>query len=134
MFSEKGYGDLEKANDDEQSYSLYHIPLSNSDYSYCSVIGFKINSNVHFYDYGQIIPKNSSIDLYNKFKFKFDEKIEYVAILLEDVLDNIYEFIVEAQIIDDEKDKTIKILSHLETKKSDLITEKKGEIKYVRNV
>ena len=125
LFSEKGYGDLEKANDDEDSFSLYHIPLSNSDYSYCSVIGFKINEKVHFYDYGQVLPKNSSIDMFSRFEFKFDEKIEHVAILLEDMLDNIYEFVVETEIVENKKEKIIKILSGLKTKKSDLIFEKK---------
>ena len=125
LFSDKKKGTLVSSNKNKHSYELSYFLLANTDYSYCSVIGFRINDSFHLYDYGQVLPKNSNIALRSSFKFKFKQKIKYFAILIEDMLDNVYEFVVETNITGEKENKYIEIVSGLYTKKSDLTFEKK---------
>lgn len=125
LYSDKRKGTLVPAKKNSYSYELPYILLANTDYNYCSVIGFRINDDFHLYDYGQVLPKNSYLAMRSHFKFKFKKKINYVAILLEDMLDNVYEFVVEPKFSRDGKNKYIEIISSLYTKKSDLTFEKK---------
>lgn len=121
LTSNKERGTLKKANTNDISYSIPEIILNNSDYSYTTIWGFKINDDVHIYDYGQIFPKEKTLILKNDFCFKYDDDIKYVSLLLTDMLDNLYELVVEFEIINNGLNKTIEILSVLKTKRSNLV-------------
>ena len=117
LLSEKQDGTLKKATEKDESYSIPQIFITNSDYSYVTLRGFMINDDVHFYDYGQVLQKNSFMQLTSSFKFKYKKKIKYVSLILEDMLDNLYEMKVEFNISGETKDKTITILSVLKTER-----------------
>ena len=70
-----------------------------------------MNNDFHIYDYGQVLPKNESLSLLNNFRFKYEDTINYVAILMQDMLDNIYELEVNFSIIKKRKDNIIFINS-----------------------
>lgn len=120
LFSEKKNGTLKPATKNDESYTISQILIRNSDYSYVAVRGFMINDDVHFYDFGQVLSKDSFMQLTSHFKFKYKKKIKYVSLILEDMLDNLYEMEVEFNIDGDTKDKTITILSGLKTERVDL--------------
>lgn len=91
--SNKAQGDLRRAKGDSKNkYSMPQICLKNSDYSYASLIGFIINDKCHFYDIGQVLPKDTECLMNNDFEFEFDEQIETVSLIIQDMLDNLYEF------------------------------------------
>ncbi len=119
MFSETQNGSLESAKDGEKSYCLHYFGLANSDYSYCTVRGFVINRDYHFYDYGQVLAKNVKMNFRSDFKFKYNKEIKYVAILLQDMMDNYYELEVQFKLIGD-TNKTIQVLSSLKQKKASI--------------
>lgn len=121
MYSNRCRGDIEKvSNKKNKFYTLPIISISNSDYSHCTVIGFRVNGEHHIYDIGQVLPKNSLMRLYSDFKFKLKEDIKYVAILLMDMLENIYELEVNVEIDKYRKEHTIKVISGIEIKKTTL--------------
>ena len=117
LLSEKKNGTLKQATEKDESYSIPQMFITNSDYSYVTLRGFMINDDIHFYDYGQVLQKNSFMQLTSSFKFKYKKKIKYVSLILEDMLDNLYEMKVEFNIDGDTKDKTITILSVLKTER-----------------
>lgn len=125
LFSQRNIGTLERATVDEEAYILPQIVISNSDYSYSAIRGFRVNNDYHIYDYGQVVPKNKTICLENNFRFKYTDKIEYVAILLQDMLGNLYELGLNFELSEQSKNREIKILSGIETKKSTLLINKK---------
>lgn len=121
LFSEKNGGTLKKAGINNFSYCIRAIYLNNSDYSHAALWGFRINDDIHIYDIGQVIPKNAFVEMNSDYKFTYNSEIKYVALLLKDMLDNIYELEVNFEIQGSDKDKTIQILSGIETKKTDLV-------------
>ncbi|MBQ8451664.1 MAG: hypothetical protein IJ538_02685 [Clostridia bacterium] len=126
MFSHNNLGTLLRANKRDKSYSLPKIIISNSDYSYVVIRGFRINNDYHIFDYGQVLAKNSIVEMVSNFKFKYKNRINYISIIMQDILDNLYEIEVNYKIIGEGNCKKIKILSGIETKESDLII--KGRI------
>lgn len=121
LFSEKNVGTIKKANNGEDSFSLSDIYLSNADYSHCSIWGFRINDDVHIYDYGQVIPKNAFMHLISDYEFGYSDDIKYVSLLIKDILDNVYELELNFEIEGSGKHKSIEILSGIEIKKTDFI-------------
>lgn len=121
LFSEKNGGTLKQADKECTSYSLPDIYLSNADYSHCSVWGFRVNDDIHVYDYGQVIPKNCFMHLMSSYEFKFNDEIKYVSLLIKDMLDNVYELELNYSIDGTGKQKFIQILSGIEIKRTDLI-------------
>lgn len=107
-------------NKKNKFYTLPLISISNSDYSHCTVIGFRINDEYHIYDVGQVLPKNSLIRLNSDFKFELKDEVKYVAILLMDMLENIYELEIKSEIEKYRKENIIHIISGIEIKKTTL--------------
>ena len=91
LLSKQNKGTLKKSDNDSPCYNLHYILINNSDYSHVAIRGFVINKDYHLYDFGQVLPKNTTILLINDYKFKFKGKISYVAILIQDMMDNLYE-------------------------------------------
>lgn len=120
LHSKRNIGTLKNASEKGSAFILPQIIISNSDYSHVAIRGFRINNDYHIYDYGQILPKDKTLYLKNDFRFEYANKIEYMAILIQDMLDNIYELEVNFTISKPEKDKVIKINSGIETKKTTL--------------
>ena len=120
MRSEKRLGTLEVALSNEKAFAIHQILIANSDYSHVAVKGFKVNEYYHIFDIMQVLPKNTTFDLKCNFRFRFDDPIEHVSILLEDMMDNVYELEVEFEVIDGRLDVEIVILRGIETKMIDL--------------
>ncbi len=120
LHSKRTIGTLKNASKNEGAFILPQIIISNSDYSHVAIRGFRVNNDYHIYDYGQILTKNKTFYLQSDFRFEYKNKIEYVAILLQDMLDNIYELELNFSITKPEKDKIIKINSGIEIKRTTL--------------
>ena len=120
LHSKRSIGTLKNAAEEESAFTLPQIIISNSDYSHVAIRGFRVNNDYHIYDYGQILTKNKICYLKSDFRFEYKGRIEYVAILLQDMLDNIYELELNFTIIKPEKDKVITINSGIETKMTTL--------------
>ena len=118
LLSKKCTGTLKEAKDKNDAYIIHQILIHNSDYSYVSVRGFRINNDYHIYDIGQVLPKNTIIDLRSYFKFEYAEEIKYVALILEDMLDNLYEMELNFEIHKNKTEQVIQINSGIETKKT----------------
>ena len=54
------------------------------------------------------------------YSFRYDNTIEYVSLILQDMLNNVYELEVNFETYGNDKNKGIKILSGIEIKESDL--------------
>lgn len=91
LLSKQENGTLKKSDNDSLSFNLQNILINNSDYSYVTIRGFVINKDYHLYDFGQVLQKNATILLINDYKFEFKDEIRYVAILIQDMMDNLYE-------------------------------------------
>ena len=120
LLSKKCVGTLKEAKDKTDAYIIHQILIQNSDYSHVSVRGFRINEDYHIYDIGQVLPKNTIIDLRSYFKFEYTEEIKYVALILEDMLDNLYEMELNFEIHKNKTEQLIQINSGIETKKTTL--------------
>ena len=97
--SKKAQGTLKKASEKSKNkYSLRYINLENSDYSIVSLVGFMINDDCHFYDVGQILPKNTRYRMNSDFEFEYNKKIKTVSLIIQDMLHNLYEFETEFDI------------------------------------
>ena len=120
LYSKNEIGTLKQVTKDEKGYFLNHILLYNSDYSYVSLVGFKINDNYHIFDIGQVLEKSKYYDIESNFVFSYSKQIYYVALILRDMLDNIYELQVDFNIIQktSESDGVINIVSVLKTELS----------------
>ena len=88
--NEKNDG-LESASDEELAYTIPEISLFNSDMSNVVICGIKINNVVHLYDSPQIIHKDSYVILQEELRFKFNDDIEHISLLVKDILNNEYE-------------------------------------------
>ena len=115
MFSKQLNGSLEKALGNEKAFVLPEFVLSNSDYSHVAVKGFKINDDYHLFDIVQVLPKNTTVRLKNDFRFRFDEEIKHVSILLQDMMDYDYELEANFTITDGRLDVKIDIVSAIKT-------------------
>ena len=120
LLSKKCIGTLKEAKDKNAAYVLHQILINNSDYSHVSIRGFRINDDYHIYDIGQVLPKNTIIDLRSYFKFEYTREIKYVALILEDMLNNLYEMELNFEIQKHSTEQVIQINSGIETKKSTL--------------
>lgn len=121
LLSHNNRGSLKCANKRQTHFILPHIAITNSDYSHCVMIGFRINNDYHLYDIGQVLSKNSLMILRNDFIFSIKEdKIDYIALLIEDMLDNIYELELNFSIAKDKKENIIQIVSGIELKPTTL--------------
>lgn len=123
LISEQAQGTLVSAIENEPHFLVGQIIISNTDYSHVVIRGFRINDDYHVYDYGQVLPKNKKAYLNSHFRFKYAETIEYFALLLQDMLGNLYEFEVNISINEKNYGKTIKVNSGVEIKKSDWVLE-----------
>ncbi len=115
MFSNQVKGTLERALNNEKAFMMPEFVISNSDYSHVAVKGFKINDDYHLFDIVQVLPKNTTVRLKNNFRFRFDEPIEHVSIILQDMIDYDYELEVNFDIIDDRLDVHINVVSAIRT-------------------
>lgn len=121
LLSQNNRGSLTRANKRQKYFTLPQIAITNSDYSHCVIIGFRINNDYHLYDIGQVLSKNSLMILRNDFIFSIKEnKIDYMALLIEDMLDNIYELELNFSIAKDKKENIIQIVSGIELKPTTL--------------
>lgn len=120
LLSKKCIGTLKEAKDKNNACILHQILIHNSDYSHVSVRGFRINDDYHIYDIGQVLPKNTIIDLRSYFKFEYTREIKYVALILEDMLNNLYEMELNFEIYKHSTEHVIQINSGIEIKKSTL--------------
>ena len=120
LYSTKNRGTLSYNNKRSKYYTLPAIVISNADYSYSTLVGFRINNDYHLYDIGQVLKKNTLMILRNDFKFNYKEKINKVSLLIMDMLDNIYELELNVLIKKDGKNNCIEILSGIETDKTTL--------------
>ena len=121
LLSKRNIGSLKNAEANKVAFILPQIVISNSDYSHVVIRGFRINDEYHLYDHGQVLPKNKTFSLQNDFRFDYSNEIEYVAILLQDMLENLYELELNFSINKKDKNKTIIINSGIETKKTTLV-------------
>ena len=120
MYSERCRGSLKTANKNKKFYSLPLMSISNTDYSHCVVLGFRINNDYHIFDVGQVLQKESLMVLRNDFNFNYNDDINYVSILIKDMLDNIYELELNYSIDKSGKENMIKIISGIEIKPTTL--------------
>lgn len=120
LLSKRNIGSLKTAEANKVAFILPQIVISNSDYSHVAIRGFRINDEYHLYDHGQVLPKNKTFYLQNDFRFEYSNEIEYVAILLQDMLENLYELELNFSINKEDKNKTIIINSGIETRRTTL--------------
>ena len=120
LLSKRNIGTLKNAGPNNVAFILPQIVISNSDYSHVVIRGFRINDEYHLYDHGQVLPKNKTFYLQNDFRFEHSNEIEYVSLLLQDMLDNIYELELNFSINKKDKNKIITINSVIETRKTNL--------------
>ena len=120
LHSNNTKGTLKKVSGNKIAYTLPHILIDNSDYSHVVIRGFRVNDDFHLYDYGQVLPKDEAIYLKSDFRFEYTDEINYVSIILQDMLENLHELVLNFTIVKDGKDKVIKINSGIETKKTTL--------------
>lgn len=120
LYSYNKKGTLKKAHSNKTGYVLPQILIDNSDYSHVIVRGFRINDDFHIYDYGQVLPKDETLYLKSDFRFQYSKEINYVSIILQDMLENLYELVLNFTIVKDRKDNVIKINSGIEIKKTTL--------------
>ena len=120
LLSKRNIGSLKNAEANKVAFTLPQIVISNSDYSHVVIRGFRINDEYHLYDHGQVLPKNKIFYLKNDFRFDYSNEIEYVAILLQDMLENLYELELNFSINKEDKNKTIIINSGIETRRTTL--------------
>lgn len=120
LLSKRNIGSLKNAEADKVAFILPQIVVSNSDYSHVVLRGFRINDEYHLYDHGQVLPKNKAFNLHSDFRFEHSNKIEYIAMLLQDMLENIYELELNFSISKRGKNKIIIINSGIETRKTTL--------------
>lgn len=114
-------GTLKSSNESESSYLIRDIVLSNSDNSYVTIRGFKINEDYHIFDRGQILDKNTRVLIRTDYRFTYKRKIKDVSILIEDLLYNLYELPVEFHLTDEGKMTIIHFDSGYEIKKSNIV-------------
>ncbi len=119
LLSRQAKGTLKMSDSKHSAYFMPEIIINNSDYSHVVIKGFRINNDYHIYDIGQVLPKNSIIKLKNNFRFKYNDEINSVSIILQDMLDNIYELQVNYE-IEIGFDHKIEIISGLDIVKTDL--------------
>ena len=115
LYSDEQIGTLQEANN-ESCYWIHRILLSNTDCAHAMLIGFRINKDYHLFDLSYSLPKNTFIYFRSGYRFKYDDEIKYVALLVKDMLDNLYELEVKYTINNGE----IILIDGLNTKKSDL--------------
>lgn len=120
LISKQKLGTLKHASVKGKYYILPHVLINNSDYSYATMKGFVINNDFHLYDFGQVLPKNSIVHLMNDFTFKYNKKIKYVAILIQDMLDNLYELELNFKIKNYENRNEITVNSGIELRPTKL--------------
>lgn len=120
LLSKMNIGSLKNAEANKVAFTLPQVVISNSDYSHVVIRGFRINDEYHLYDHGQVLPKNKTFYLQNDFRFEYPKEIEYVALLLQDMLENIYELELNFSINKKDKNKTIIINSGIDTRKTTL--------------
>lgn len=120
LYSKNARGTLVWANKKNKYYSLPLIAISNADYSHCVIIGYRINNDYHIFDVGQVLPKDSLMILRNDFTFNYKENIQYISLLIKDMLDNIYELELNVSIIKYDKEDVFQIESGIEIKPTTL--------------
>ena len=122
LLSKQNKGTLKKSDNDSHCFNLHYILMNNSDYSHVTIRGFVINKDYHLYDFGQVLPKNATILLINDYKFEFKDKISYVAILIQDMMDNLYELEINFDLIRNKYNSiiTIKVNSGIELRPTSL--------------
>jgi len=114
------YGTLKEAKDKKGNYIFSPIYIVNSDYSYIAIRGFRINDDYHIYDIGQVINKNEEVILRDEYHFKYNKKINYVSLLIQDIQNNYYEMEVNYNISPFKEENYIEIISCIEIKESNL--------------
>lgn len=86
----KDFTDL-KATNKKENYTIFDsIYLANSDLSICDVYGLFINNYLIKFEFEEVLTKDCYSEFKLNFKFEFDENIEEVYIILEDILHNFY--------------------------------------------
>lgn len=84
--------EIKSANtNSEFNYQFAPIKIVNSDLSMCTIFGMIINKQYVFFEYSQVILKNSYLSFRIHWIFQLDNKIDSISLLLEDMLHNPYE-------------------------------------------
>lgn len=120
LYSNNNKGTLSPADKRNKYYAMPLIAISNADYSHSVIIGFRINDDYHIYDVGQVLPKDTLMVLRNDFEFNYQKEIQYVSLLIKDMLDNVYELELKIEIQRDKKENIIQIVSGIELKETTL--------------
>ena len=84
------FSDFKRADKTKERYELSPMFIANSDLSLCDVYGIMINEQLIKFQFERVLPKNSLSKLSFEYQFEFDEDIESVSIILEDVFHNAY--------------------------------------------
>lgn len=120
LFSQKRIGTIVYNKQSKKKYQFHRFYIKNSDFSYATLLGFKINEDYHFFDYGQLLDKNSFNQVISNYVFTYEGEIKYIALLFGDMLDHIYEFELDYIISDSNNIMGIVVKSGLEMKKSNI--------------
>ena len=108
---------IAKPKTDKNVYFIKTFYLANFDYSTCIYDGIIIDSNPLFFDFGIVLQKDQNYALQHNLKIKLLHKPKAVALLLTDVLDNMYQAEMEFEIIEIDHVFEIRIISMLEIKR-----------------
>lgn len=84
------FSDFNRADKTQKRYELSPIFIANSDVSVCDIYGLMINERLIKLEFERVLPKNSMSKLVFNYQFEYDEKIESIDIILEDVFHNAY--------------------------------------------
>lgn len=109
--------------DDKKKKNHYFIKqfyLYNTEVSYCSFKGFLINDEILSMEIGQVFAKNKLYRIYFNRKFAFDQPIQSVSLLLEDMLENFYSLELNFETEEQDNQTDIIIKSGIELKETNI--------------
>lgn len=105
---------VKRARDSKGKYRFDYILIGSSDISMCSFYGILINEKYLVkFEFEQIITKECRVCIEVDFCFAFDEKIESIDFVLEDMLANLY--LAETRFSFGESDKKGPTLIHFDS-------------------
>ena len=107
--------ELKKAKDGKSAYIIKTMYLANSDLAMCVYHGLVINGKELYFDHGQVLQRNANVQIHHDIRLSATERINSISLILYDMLDNKYYTDVEFEIIKNDNDNQIEIISSYDT-------------------
>ena len=102
---------MEPAKEEEPGYTFDYMYLANSDLAMCVYEGIIVNNHVFYFDNGVVLLRGSNVVIFHNFKFKLEEEIKTVSLILSDVLDHHYRAEMEFKLQENGFETVIEIIS-----------------------